>query len=111
MRPVKPADAVIFAENETEFAFNSLSEESPLKKSIKKAISKLKENVFCGEKIKKKLIPKEYIKRYNIDNLFWYKLSKDWRLVYSVAGNNIEVIAIIIEYFTSHKSYERRFKY
>lgn len=63
MRPVKPANVVIFAEDETEFAFNSLSENSPLKKSIKRAILKLKENVFCGEKIKKKLIPKEYIRR------------------------------------------------
>jgi Txe/YoeB family toxin of Txe-Axe toxin-antitoxin module len=111
MRPIKPADGVIFAEEETEKAFNSLAENSPLKKSIMKSISKLKENVFCGEKIKKELIPKEYLRRYNLDNLFWYKLSKEWRLVYSVAGNNIEVLAVIIEYFSSHKEYEKRFKY
>ncbi len=111
MRPVKKADGIIFADSKTEKAFNSLSEDSPLKKSLRKAISDLKENVFCGEKISHKLIPKEYIKKYKIDNLFWYKLSKEWRLVYSVAGNNIEVLAIIIEYFSSHKEYERRFRY
>jgi len=111
MRPIKKADGVIFADSKTENAFNSLEEESPLKKSLRKAISDLKENVFCGEKISHKLIPKEYIRKYNIDNLFWYKLSKEWRLVYSIAGNDIEVLAIIIEYFSSHKDYERRFKY
>jgi len=111
MRPFKPANGVIFADSKTEEAFNSLAEDSPLKKAVKKAISDLKENVFCGEKISYKLIPKEYIKKYRIDNLFWCKLSKGWRLVYSVAGNNIEVLAIIIEYFSSHKEYERRFRY
>lgn len=111
MRLIKPAKAVVFIENKTEEAFNSLAENSPLKKSIKKAISGLKDNVFCGEKIKKELIPKEYIRKYNLNNLFWCKLSKGWRLVYSVAGNSIEVIAVIIEYFSSHKEYERRFKY
>ncbi len=45
-----------------------------------------------------------------IDNLFWHNLPKGWRLVYSIAGNNVEVLAIIIEYF-DHKNYERRFKY
>ncbi len=111
MRPFKPAKGVIFADVTTEEAFNSLAEDSPLKKAVRKAISDLKENVFCGEKISLRLIPKEYIKKYSIDNLFWYKLSTDWRLVYSVAGNSIEVLAIIIEYFSSHKEYERRFRY
>ena len=111
MRPIQSAKGVIFAEDKTEKAFNSLAENSPLKKSIRKAISDLKENIYCGEKIRKEQIPKEYLRKYKIDNLFWYKLSKDWRLVYSVAGNNLEVLAIIIEYFSSHKEYERRFKY
>ncbi|MBD3253110.1 hypothetical protein GF386_05235 [Candidatus Pacearchaeota archaeon] len=110
MRPIKKADGIIFAEDKTEEAFNSLPEEDWLKKAIKRAIDTLKENVFSGEKIRKELIPKEYIQKYNIDNLFWYKLSKGWRLVYSVAGDDIEVLAIIIEYF-DHKNYERRFKY
>ena len=74
MRLFKSANAVIFLDEDLEKAFNSLSEDSPLRKSIKKAINDLKENAFCGERIRKELIPKEYIKRYNIDNLFWYSL-------------------------------------
>lgn len=110
MRPVRPADAVIFADEKTEDAFNSMSEDDWLKKAIKRAISNLKQNVFCGERIKKRLIPKEYIKKYGIDNLSWYKLPQGWRLVYSIVANNVEIIALIIEYF-DHKNYERRFGY
>ena len=110
MAKILSSDAVIFADDKTEKAFNSLSEEDKIKKAIKRAIEKLKENAFSGEKIKKKLIPKDYIIKYNIDNLFWYKLTKDWRLVYSVVCNNIEVLAIIIEYY-HHKDYEKRFGY
>jgi len=75
-----------------------------------KAIERLKENVFCGERIKKERIPKVYIKKYGISNLFWYQLPGAWRLVYSVEANNEEILAVIIEYF-DHKDYERRFGY
>jgi len=107
---IKPADGVIFADNTLEEAFNSLPEEDWLKKSVKRAIDKLTENVFAGEKIKKELIPKEYIKKYQIDNLYWYPLPEGWRLVYSVIADKVEILAVIIEYF-DHKNYERRFKY
>ena len=110
MGPILPANAVIFADDNTEKGFNSLPENDQIKKSIKNAIERLKENIYCGEKIKKKLIPKEYIIKYQIDNLFWYKLTKNWRLVYSIAGNDVEVLAIIIDYY-NHKDYEKKFKY
>ncbi|MBS3094237.1 hypothetical protein J4474_01090 [Candidatus Pacearchaeota archaeon] len=106
----KPSDEVTFIDEKTENAFDSLSEEDWLKKSIRKAIANLKENAFCGEKIRKELIPKEYIKKYNIDNLFWYPLPNGWRLVYSVLTNHVEILAVIIEYF-DHKNYEKRFNY
>jgi Txe/YoeB family toxin of Txe-Axe toxin-antitoxin module len=108
---VKPADGVTFAEDELEQAFNSLADNSPLKKSINKAIHDLKENIFCGEPIRKELIPKEYIKKYKINNLWLYPLSKGWRLVYSIVNpDDIEILAVIIECF-NHPSYERRFGY
>lgn len=108
---IKPADGVVFAEIDLENAFNSLTENSPLKKSIDRVINNLKENIFSGEKIRNELIPKEYVKKYKINNLWWYPLSKGWRLVYSIVNpNDIEILAVIIEYF-SHKDYERRFGY
>jgi len=106
----KEAKSVIFADEKLEQTFESLSEDDWLKKALKKAIIDLKENSFCGERIKKGLIPKEYVKKYNIDNLWWYPLPKGWRLVYSIMVDNVEILAVIIEYF-DHKNYERRFKY
>ena len=107
----KPATGVIFAEKELEIAFESLAENSPLKKSIKKAIDNINENVFCGDQIHKNLIPKEYIQKYKINNLWWYPLADNWRLVYSiVTPSKIEIIGVIIEYY-NHKDYERRFGY
>src|SRR3989344_9519010 len=106
----KPAREVKFIQQHLEEYFVSLSENHPIKKGIQKAIDKLKENVFCGEKIEKRLIPKEYIRRYDIDNLWWYPLPDGWRLVYSIATNKSEVLAVIIEYF-DHKNYARRFGY
>jgi len=112
MRLFKPSKKVVFVNDELERAFNSLTEGSPLKKAIRKAISDLKENAFCGERIKKELIPKEYISNHEIDNLWWYSLSGAWRLVYSLSSEqNIGIVAVIIEYFDSHKDYERRFGY
>jgi|SRR3989344_3014902 len=111
MRFVKSADGVAFAEDNLENAFNSLAVNSPLKNSINKAIKDLKENIFCGEQIKKERIPKDYVRRYKINNLWWYPLSNAWRLVYSVVNpNNIEILAVIIDY-SNHKDYERKFGY
>jgi hypothetical protein len=110
MRLTKPAAAVIFAEDKAEKIFISLLENSWSKKALKKCIENLKQNAFCGEKIKRERIPKEYIQKYNINNLFWYQLPKAWRLVYSIIANQNEIIVMIIEYF-NHKDYERRFGY
>lgn len=107
----KPADAVVFANENLEKSYLYLEEENWLKKAINKAIIDLKENAFCGEPIRKRLIPKEYVQRYKINNLWWYPLPNAWRLLYSlVTPESKELIAIIIE-FISHKDYERRFKY
>ena len=108
---IKPAEGIVFVERSLEQSFLSLKEDSPLKKSINKAMFDLKVNAFCGENIPKKLIPKEYTKKYRIDNLGWYPLANAWRLVYTITkSESIELLAVIIDYY-SHKDYERKFKY
>ena len=79
--------------------------------TAKELAEKLKLNVFAGESIQNDRIPKEYVQKYKIDNLWWYPLPNGWRLVYSiVTPSNIEILAVIIEYY-NHKDYERRFGY
>ena len=101
---------VVFISDELEKNFNLLREDDFIKKSIIRAIHDLKENAFCGIQIPKRLIPKEYVVKYNAKNLWKYDLPKGWRLLYTVQGNNVNIVSIIIEWM-DHKNYERRFKY
>lgn len=84
--------------------------ERELFKWLTRAFSDLEENAFCGIQVQKKLIPKSYLRKYGVDNLWKYDLPKGWRRLYSVRGNEIIVISIILEWLP-HKEYERRFGY
>jgi len=77
---------------------------------ISNALRNIQEDAACGIKIQQRLIPSEWIKKFGIDNLYKYNLPNGWRLFYSLIGNQIEVIAIILR-FMNHKDYERLFKY
>ncbi len=77
---------------------------------LTKAFIQLEKNAFCGIQIPKKLIPKPYLKKYNVDNLWKYNLPKSWRLLYSIRRNEIIVISIILEWLP-HKEYDRKFGY
>ncbi len=81
-----------------------------LLRSINRVIMLLKQNPFAGEQIKKSLIPKKYIKEYDIENLWRAELANRWRLVYTITGNQIEIITFILEIF-NHKDYDDVFGY
>ena len=104
---MKP-DKVIFIDKELEDSFNQLAESDPIKRSIKRAIQFIQEDFRCGRNVKKELIPKNLIKRYEINNLWIYDLSNGWRLLYSITSDKIEIIATILEWL-NHKDYNRLF--
>ena len=85
-------------------------EEKKLASFIQNAIDELKEDPFVGVAIPQKLWPFEYVRRFAITNLRKCNLPRGWRLVYTIRGNEIEIISVILEWFP-HKQYERRFKY
>jgi Txe/YoeB family toxin of Txe-Axe toxin-antitoxin module len=89
---------------------NSKTEDQKLYKWINRAMDDLEENAFCGIQIQKKLIPKVYIEKYGIDNLWKYDLPKGWRLIYSVVNGDVQILSIILEWMC-HKDYEKRFGY
>ncbi|MFQ6129845.1 MAG: hypothetical protein ACE5OT_03440 [Candidatus Hadarchaeaceae archaeon] len=105
---------VKFADEGVKRAYYSLEKgdvaERELFKQLTRVFGDLEENAFGGIQIQKKLIPKSYLKKYNVDNLWKYDLPKGWRLLYSVRRNEIIVISIILEWLP-HKEYERRFGY
>ena len=110
MRILKTTE-VVFAEDKIEKEFIELKENDEIKKYIKRAITDIKQNAFCGIPVPKRLFPKEYIQKYQVNNLWKYDLPDGWRLVYSVmTPNKVEILAVILEWF-NHPEYERRFKY
>ena len=108
---MKKPSKVVFIEDELEKAFYSLSDDDFLKKSLIRAIKDLKQNAFSGIQIPKRLIPKKYVKNYNLNNMWKYDLPRVWRLLYTVtAENEVELISAILDWF-DYKNYERIMKY
>lgn len=100
-----------FADEKCRAAFNKLKKsEAEFFSHLNTAIDELEKNAFCGIQIPKRLIPKSYLQKYGIDNLWKYNLPGAFRMLYSVASDVETVVVIIIEW-ADHKSYERRFKY
>ena len=104
---------VIFENDKLERSYLNLSEGDKLRKRIDYIIERIKEKPAFRQPIPKYLIPKEY-KNKGVDNAFWVELNKGkgWRLIYSLKSfTEIEIVAIILEWFTRHKDYGRRFGY
>lgn len=83
--------------------------DASLLRAIDAKVELLKTNPFIGEKIRKGLIPKEY-RRLGISSLYRLELPQFWRMLYTVRGNSIEIIAVIID-IVDHKKYNKKFKY
>lgn len=103
-----------FADEGIKQAFEALksstTENKMLYEWLLRAFQDIQQNVFCGIQIPKRLIPKEYVKKYGVKNLWKYNLPNAWRLLYSIEGQDFKIISIVLEWL-DHKSYERRFKY
>lgn len=107
---IKPSK-VKFIDDDLEKSYNQLKDSDFLKKAIKRAVKDLNRNAFSGIQVPKRLIPKEYVRKYKINNLWKYDLPKGWRLMYTItADNEVEIITAILEWL-NHKDYEKRFGY
>lgn len=86
-------------------------------KLLNKAIEMLKDDYKAGQILPKKTYPsayKEYSRRYageiEIDKLWVLKVSSNWRVIYTVVGNEIEIISFILDSM-NHKKYDRKFHF
>jgi Txe/YoeB family toxin of Txe-Axe toxin-antitoxin module len=112
---MKKKSVIRFADKKLKKSFESLKnsneDDKKLYSFINRALDDLEENAFCGIQIPKKQIPKEYIKKYKIDNCWKYNLPGAWRLIYSVVSNNeIEIISLVLDWF-NHPNYCKKFNY
>lgn len=103
-----------FADEKIKQAFLELEQgkgaEPHLFEFLSRAFDDLKKDPGCGIKIPRKLWPKEYIQKYEIDNLWKYDLPNGWRMIYTIRANQVTILSVVLEWF-DHKEYERRFGY
>lgn len=82
------------------------STEMQMLKNIKNKLKLIKDNPFYGDNIKKEMIPK----KYNAQNLWRVELANFWRMLYTIKGDEIEVICFVLD-IVSHKEYDKIFGY
>jgi hypothetical protein len=81
-----------------------------LKKRLDDVLNVLKEHPDAGDVVERPLWPDEY-RKTELSNLFRLEVGRSQRIAYTirVEGNDLDVD--IIEFFRTHKEYERRFHY
>ena len=100
-----------YADEKIKKELEKLKEKDPnFYEHIANALRNIQEDPVCGIKISQRLIPKEWLKKFEINNLYKYNLPNSWRLFYSLSSNEVELIAIVLK-FMNHKEYEREFHY
>jgi hypothetical protein len=85
-------------------------QEKMLLAAILTKVEYLKQYTHYGNPLAKKLIPKEYILKYDISNLFRVELPLFWRLLYSLQHDNNSQVIFIVD-ILNHKSYNKKFGY
>lgn len=86
------------------------TEEMQLLRSINQKKEFIKQNPFYGDNIKKSQIPKKYVIKHNATNLWRVELINYWRMLYTIKGDQIEIICFILD-LVDHKEYNQIFGY
>lgn len=81
-----------------------------LLKAIEREKNNLKINPQYGIHIPRKNISKGVTQRYGTDRLWKIDLVGYWRLIYTLTGDEVKVIAFVLE-FMDHKKYDKVFGY
>ena len=83
---------------------------SQLLSSINTALRNIKANPYYGDLIPRKYISKSVIKKYGTSKILRVELVGYWRLLYTLIGDEIRIIAFILE-FMDHDRYNKIFGY
>jgi hypothetical protein len=110
LRKPKPPDDL---RGSPEFAafFQGLDSDCELYRRIRAALDAIKADMLVGDKVERKKFPKIYVRKYGIRNLFRMETGKGSRLSYTILSENKKKAVVVLEFFSSHKEYERRFGY
>ena len=83
---------------------------SQLLSSINTTLENIKTNPHCGDLIPRKYISKGVAQRYGTDKILRAELVGYWRLLYTLIGDEVKIIAFILE-FMDHYKYDKIFGY
>ena len=86
------------------------SDHQTLLNSVKQKIEILKANPQFGTHVQKDRIPKEYIREYDVENIWKVDLARAWRMIYTIRGSEVDIIALILDVM-DHRDYEKKFGY
>ena len=101
----------VFISKELSEYLDTLESDNKIIKWIDDMGNILKENKLAGQSIPKKQIPKVYIDRYGVNNLFRYQHPEGYRSCYTLLNvEGVGVCPIILDIMT-HKEYNRLFGY
>lgn len=79
---------------------------------MNRKIELIKANPHYGDSVQKKLIPREYVSKYGVNNLFRVELPRYWRMLYTLAEgeSKVEIIAFVLDVI-DHREYDKKFGY
>ncbi len=98
------------AKNSYETFCNDCKYNNIMIKAITNKFGLIKNNPHYGNPIAKNIIPKKYYKNYGITNLFRVELPNYWRMLYTLASNETEIIIFVLG-IMNHKEYNKLFGY
>jgi Txe/YoeB family toxin of Txe-Axe toxin-antitoxin module len=78
--------------------------------SVNNAIKNIKANPFYGDLIPRKYLSKGVAERYGTTKIFRVELTGYWRLLYTLVGDEVSIVALILEYM-NHDKYDKIFGY
>ncbi|MBS3060181.1 MAG: hypothetical protein J4432_01585 [DPANN group archaeon] len=84
------------------------SDNQRLLKSLRNKEQLLKANPESGDHIPRKYITKKTIERYGTHLLWRIDLQGYWRAIYTIVGNEIEILTLILD-IVDHKKYNKLF--
>ena len=99
--------------------YKYLNKEAPTSKqersmlnAVNQKIELIKQNAHYGNPVAKRLIPAEYVKRYDTTNLFRVELPNFWRMLYTLTDgeSEVEIIAFVLD-IMDHKKYDKKMGY
>ena len=114
LKAIKVSYSPLFEEQLKKLREAIKEKDTKFHKQLLKAIEREKDNLLIdmhrGIQIPKSKIPGEYINQYGVSNLWKINLPDYWRMIYTIVGNEFEIISILLE-FMNHEEYNKKFGY